>query len=180
MCGARRLRNESTSTETTPISTAGAGPHSAIASTTAKNAPEIRCDPCRSASRSLTMASASRIATSPSGCQSSASDDAAAATSVPKRIAPSTTSSRFPRAVICRGEPRPAGGRPQRVVQGRRTATLRKPIASVSSGSSRQGARRRPRSKPVASGKRVSRQPATSKPARSNPARQAGSRRRLM
>ena len=97
LCGASRLRSASTSTETPPISTAGAGPHSAIASTTAKNAPLIRCVLCWSASRSLTTASASRTATSPSGCQSAASDDAAAATSVPSRITASAASSLFPR-----------------------------------------------------------------------------------
>src|SRR4051794_6895073 len=98
LCHASRLRSESTSTETAPIITAGAGPHSAIASTSAKNAPLIRSALCWSASRSLTIASASSTMTSPGGCQSSASDDATAATSVPRRITASATSSLLERA----------------------------------------------------------------------------------
>ena len=76
------------------------GPHSAIASTSAKNAPVIRCDVCWSASRSLTMASPSRTSTRPIGRQSEASDEATAATSVPRRITASAASSLLERAVI--------------------------------------------------------------------------------
>ena len=50
-----------------PIAAAGAGPSSAIASTSARNEPEIRWPWWLTANRSVTSASASRIATSAGG-----------------------------------------------------------------------------------------------------------------
>ena len=73
-----RARSWSTSTEAIPMATAGAGPSSAIASTSARNEPEIRWTLCRTARRSLPSASASRTATSSGGSQSAAVDTSAA------------------------------------------------------------------------------------------------------
>src|SRR4051812_7895655 len=117
LCHASRLRSESTSTETIPIITAGAGPHSAIASTSAKNAPLIRSALCWIASRSLTTASPSSTSTRPTGCQSATSDDATAATRVPSRTTASPASSLFPRAGISACERKRARGAAQIALQ---------------------------------------------------------------
>ncbi len=75
-----RARSWSTSTDSTPIATAGAGPSSAIASTMAMNDPETRCVRCCSARKSLPMASASSTRNSSGGCQSSVVESIAATT----------------------------------------------------------------------------------------------------
>src|SRR5215211_549450 len=160
LCHASRLRSESTSTETAPIITAGAGPHSAIASTSAKNAPLMRSALCWSASRSLTIASASRTITSPTGCQSSAVEDAAAATSVPRRITASAASSLLERAGMVwsgrdafPGSPPPLGGSvvPPR---GRRKLRCYGSDAGARDRRRRRGARRGGGGRPVAHARR--------------------------
>src|SRR4051794_11146957 len=140
LCRASRLRSESTSTETAPIITAGAGPHSAIASTRAKNVPVTRSALCLSASRSLAIASASSTTTSPTGRQSSAVEEAMAATSVPRRITASAARSLLERAgmeVVSGGTPESEPPVPSQPSGSSRDVPLERPVA----GAARQGRR---------------------------------------
>src|SRR3954453_22795592 len=139
-CHASRLRSESTSTETAPITTAGAGPHSAMASTRAKNVPVTRSALCLSASRSLAIASASSTTTSPTGRQSSAVEEAMAATSVPRRITASAARSLLERAgmeVVSGGTPESEPPVPSQPSGSSRDVPLERPVA----GAARQGRR---------------------------------------
>src|SRR3954451_7846045 len=140
LCQASRLRSESTSTETAPIITAGAGPHSAMASTRAKNVPVTRSALCWSASRSLAIASASSTTTSPTGRQSSAVEEATAATSVPSRITASAARSLLERAgmeVLSGGTPESEPPVPSQPSGSSRDVPPERPVA----GAARQGRR---------------------------------------
>jgi hypothetical protein len=95
-----RARSWSTSTEMTAIAEAGAGPSSAIASTSARNEPEIRCERCWTASRSLVSASASRTRNSSGGRQSAAVESTAATAPATISTRTSPASRRFDRAGI--------------------------------------------------------------------------------
>src|SRR4051795_4196686 len=140
LCQASRLRSESKSTETAPIITAGAGPHSAMASTRAKNVPVTRSALCLSASRSLAIASASSTTTSPTGRQSSAVEEAMAATSVPRRITASAARSLLERAgmeVVSGGTPESEPPVPSQPSGSSRDVPPERPVA----GAARQGRR---------------------------------------
>src|SRR3954449_5581200 len=140
LCQASRLRSESKSTETAPIITAGAGPHSAMASTRAKNVPVTRSALCLSASRSLAIASASSTTTSPTGRQSSAVEEATAATSVPSRITASAARSLLERAgmeVVSGGTPESEPPVPSQPSGSSRDVPPERPVA----GAARQGRR---------------------------------------
>src|SRR5215207_2324145 len=87
--GGFRARSWSTSTDSTPMTTAGAGPSSAIASTSARNEPEMRWTLWRTASRSLPMASTSSTAKSSGGSQSALVESIAAIVHAAARTATS-------------------------------------------------------------------------------------------
>ena len=70
----------------TPIAAAGAGPSSAMASTSARNAPEMRWCLWRIASMSLPIASASSTRNSPIGSHASADETAIATATLTQRI----------------------------------------------------------------------------------------------
>ena len=95
-----RVRSWSTSTDSTAIVIAGAGPSSAIASTIAMNEPEIRCTLCCSARKSLPIASTRSTANSSSGSQDAAVELTAPTIHAIARTTTSPAISRVDRADI--------------------------------------------------------------------------------